>query len=148
MPASARVQVLQLRVLVIETDARGHLCSAFGSRGQVDGGQARRNERPANNLVPVETQARLDEQAGVRCPPILHVCAGFDIMAGERRGCGEIAGRSSVPSLAQIADWSACHGFAEADVVHIDSGLQIVQSSPVQRRQIQRRIPFDALRSG
>ncbi len=138
-------QVLQLRVLVIEADADGKLGFAHRARGHVDGGQARRHDRPAQNLVPVEAQARFEKQAGARRPPVLHIRAGFGIVAGEGSGRGKSALPQQRSILAQIADRSPRNGFVEADLIQVDAGFQIVQSSPVTRRQIERGVRFNAL---
>ena len=130
------LQVFQLCVLVVETNAGRQLGRRLCAGRRPGGSDPRRKERTPDDLVPVKAQTGLDEQARVSKPAVLKISAGLEVMARERSLAGKGAVPQQRPVLAQIIYRRTRNAFVEADVVEIDARFEIMASVPMARRQI------------
>ena len=93
----------------------------------------RGKERTPHDLIPVEAQARLNQQSRRPQPAILKVRASFDIVQGKGRGERKYsAAKGSV--FPQIAHRRERQAFIIGDAVQIQAELQIVLPRPLPRR--------------
>jgi hypothetical protein len=139
MPAYVCASIVKIGVLVIEPDPRRNLRRILVSGGAYTESQPRRNQRPPHNLIPIESQPRLNQPSLRRLPPVLHVRANLAVVHRERRRRRKHALPLQRSVLAQITHRRPRLSLVISNVVHVQSRLHIVPPHPLPRRQIQRR---------
>src|ERR1019366_5839477 len=78
----------QERRIVDQTDSCGKLGVARVVEN-VGSGEARREERSADDFIPIETDAGLDEQTIADQPPVFGIGTGLEVVSGGRRTSGK-----------------------------------------------------------